>query len=290
MIKHIGTISKEDFKSSLLVVLNRLQNIFGILLFTTPIIWLVFLNGWVKTKPAPPEVIHDYRKAICALVNEKGSPYCTGTLIMDNIILTAGHCLGGKEVGDNVYLNFTEVPGYNMIEAKISYNPYDVNIEIGKPNDDFAILKSNSDLNIKPIEIAIPSEIIEPFNPDVEIIGFPIIAAERQINQTKVSQSRMTNVISNYDLSDITVFLLQNETWRGNSGGPIIMNLENTGNDEDDNKLENKRIVGIVCWGAVDGQFEGQSFAEKTSQLIDNINIPEDIWENEINNDKVNLE
>ena len=62
------------------------------------------------------------------------------------------------------------------------------------------------------------------------------------------------------------------------------------GNQEDDNKLENKRIVGIVCQGAVDGQFEGQSFAEKTSQLIDNINIPEDIWENEINNDKVNLE
>ncbi len=281
MIKHIGTISKEDFKSKLLVIINRLQNIFGFMLFITPVIWLIFLNGWIKTKAAPPEVVHEFRNSICALIDsETGASYCTGSLIMDNIILTAGHCLNENEIGDTILLNFTELEGYQMIKATIVYNPYDSSLDSSEPNDDYAILKTTSKLNIKPIQIITSSEISEPFNPDVEFYGFPIIAAGES---TEINQSKVKSNVVNYNLADETLFLIEGG-YKGTSGAPIIINLETTGNEEQDNKIENKRVIGIVKGGIKDGDYAGQTFAEKTTQLIDNINIPDSIWDNEFEN------
>ena len=156
--------------------------------------------------------------------------------------------------GDVITLNFDKIKkeGYSNIEAKVVYLPTD-------KNDDYAILKSQIELDIEPFKPAARPKDPDLYNPKVTTIGYP--AGKDQVYD-------QVNTVRAYNLEkDSTVFKI-NEIYKGMSGGPVIDN-------------ETKEVIGIISYKIMESlevsrivndvvivDEEGISYCEKIYQIF----------------------
>ena len=215
MITYIGPKQRDASKKAIKSKLNTIKNMYLICFMLVPISFLLFHYEIISAY----EKISGDRMATCR-IEVNGQGFCTAFLVSDNgLLLTARHCVDNLNDDDVITLNFDKIKkeGYSNVEAKVLYIPT-------KDSDDYAILKSLKDLEIKPFKVA--GRVADPdlYNPNVTTIGYP--GGEDQVYD-------QVNTVRIYNLEkDSTIFQI-NEIYQGMSGGPVI-----------DNKT--KEVIGII--------------------------------------------
>ena len=253
MIKFTGKIKREESINGVRKSILKFQNIFISTLLLFPVIYLLFEYKVFKSN----EMVSGDRVATCKIV-KIGNPlaYCTAFLVSNNgLLITAGHCLQEKNIGDIVYLTFDKMKkaGYNEVPARIVFLPKDYK------NDDYAVLQVDKELEIEPLEVAGKIENPDLYSPKVTIIGY---------KEGKDQDYDQSNIVRVYNRSEDSTTFETNEIYFGMSGGPVI-------------DQETGKVIGIVKEKEVntyskigDGytqiarDIEGISYCEKIQQVF----------------------
>lgn len=238
MIKFTGKIKREESINGVRKSILKFQNIFISTLLLFPVIYLLFEYKVFKSN----EMVTGDRVATCKIVDDNSNGYCTAFLVSNNgLLITAGHCLDNKNIGDVVFLTFDKMKkeGYSNIPARIVFKPNDVN------EDDYAVLQVDKELEIEPLEVAGKIENPDLYNPEVTVIGYP---GPDQVYDA-------ANVVRVYNRSDDSTTFEINEIYKGMSGGPVI-------------DKETKKVIGIVKLKMKNFSLVNRELSEKVGEVV----------------------
>jgi V8-like Glu-specific endopeptidase len=254
MISYIGQFKREKVNSTIREKLKKQKTIYTLMLLGFPLLFLLFDYGYINS----PEKISGDRMATCKLTTDSGSIGTAFLVSKNGLLLTARHCVDDVGEGEHVTLNFDKVkkPGYDNLKATVRYLPED-------KNDDYAIIKLTSEIDIKPLTIAGEIKSPELYNPKISIIGYPAITSTQSIDKQ--------NSVVNYVLENDSTKFMVGKSFPGYSGGPVI----------DDNTGE---VIGILVSGIVEtdnewlNQYIGLCFCEKIQQVFTDPNTSDINW------------
>ena len=239
MIKFTGKIKREESINGVRKSVLKFQNIFISTLLLFPVIYLLFEYKVFQSN----EMVTGDRVATCKIVDDNSNGYCTAFLVSKNgLLITAGHCLDNKNMGDVVFLTFDKMKkeGYSNIPARIVFKPNDVNV------DDYAVLQVDKELEIEPLEVAGKIENPDLYNPSVTVIGYP--GGKDQVYDA-------ANVVRVYNRSDDSTTFEINEIYRGMSGGPVI-------------DKETKQVIGIVKLKMKNFSLVNRELSEQVGEVV----------------------
>ncbi len=144
--------------------------------------------------------------------SQKVLPICTGFLIANDILLTAGHCVRSQSACDNYVWVFNYTDKTNVIAKKDVYEckqvlgqEYGTSIFSAK---DYAIIKLNRKSEREPLELRTKGSVDK--GDEVAVIGHPSGLPLKTADNAKVMKNYLFTFKTNLD------------TFAGNSGSPVI--------------------------------------------------------------------
>ena len=198
-----------------------------------------------STMPVQTDTLDHINDSTVALVKptEKGlRPYCTGTWISDNLILTARHC-----VDDKSKIYYTTYKQFNIEYPHVNDESYLGRVKyISTAEKDLAIIESISNINHGIVDIDHGSIVV---GSRVHFVGH-VLGMEYTYMQGIVSQERYIK-----DVMEIDAKLLQitSLVGPGMSGGGVFT---------DDGKL-----IGVTSFGITD--VPGMNFFIHRDEIVD---------------------
>ena len=241
MIKFTGKIKREESINGVRKSILKFQNIFISTLLLFPVIYLLFEYKVFKYDEFA--MVTGDRVATCKIVDDNSNGYCTAFLVSKNgLLITAGHCLDNKNMGDVVFLTFDKMKkeGYSNIPARIVFKPKDIEA------DDYAVLQVDKELDIEPLEVAEEIENPDLYSPKVTIIGY---------KQGKDQDYDQSNIVRVYNRKEDPTTFEINEIFGGMSGGPVI-------------DQETRKVIGIVKNKVRNLSVVNRELSEQTGQII----------------------
>ncbi len=161
--------------------------------------------------------------------------FCTGTVISSDRVLTAAHCLDGKEILEVQIGTVTGV--YGMMDYWI-HPDHQINI-VGHAIHDAAVIQTDGPMSIPPIAILAS----RPFQSRDEFTIYGFGLTERgEVGTLHAGFMRAGGVLEDYFNA---LFLTQSNTCFGDSGGPAIYSeYDRAGN------VVRAGIIGITSAGS----------------------------------------
>lgn len=268
-------------------IINNITKILPILAFCS--IFPVFVQG----QPAKPDVVGgipseiNSRPWVVALVrkndlNNRSAQFCGGTIIGSNAILTAAHCVNGKDKKNIQVLSGTQTLStggmrQNVVEI-IQHPEYNAKNQ----DNDLAILKLDTSpigSAIKLTDTAADSDAIQK-NLEVIVAGWgytkdsnnenPIDLFEVKVPLVSYKDCRETYQKINNEVTENMICAGYSEggkdSCQGDSGGPLF--YKNSQNSE------GYAQIGIVSWGvgcAEPNQYGVYTWVSKYNKWINNL-------------------
>ena len=221
--------------------------------------------GFYKVGQTPAHIAYD----ICK--EEKFSEQnvlgaCTGFLIDENILMTAGHCISEKIECENVTWVFNRLSGDELIHEDYVYGCEEIlhtGINVVNNYMDFTILKLNRKVKkVKPLKMNF--DVITAEEP-VFTIGHPfgvplVIAEDAFVTSTQSTYSSMPipfelieEDVFEYNIEPSNYFMANLDVFTGNSGSPVFNN--------------NEEVIGMISSGKEDWNHQNEFC--KTGRILD---------------------
>lgn len=212
----------------------------------------------------------EYPWTVALVSNGGSSPFCGGTLIANNVVLTAAHCtIGGTPAGIDVVAgdhDLSDIPDANRFNVtKISVHPdADADDEDFVPRYDFSLLTLDGDpggaTTAEPLALATSGAAVTP-GTDLGISGWGTTSAESETTVDVMRQAVVQAVDDAECASDFPGLFfstdqvcaigedpdpaLVRDTCQGDSGGP----LADPGPASTTNSATGWTLVGVTSWG-----------------------------------------
>ncbi|MEV3936621.1 serine protease [Glycomyces sp. NPDC049804] len=189
-----------------------------------------------------------YPWLVSLVYSDDGTPFCGGSVIAEDVVITAAHCVERLSGPDDVvvYSGSVDLESPNIVETEVTdiHMAHDYNEPVDLAND-WALLRLDEAVDVEPIEVG-----TEPEEFDVlETAGWGDLG-----NDTYPTVARWVEVpfVSDDDCEDaypgevdaqtmLCAGDLENggvDSCDGDSGGPIMVRTD-----------EGLILVGIVSWG-----------------------------------------
>lgn len=207
-------------------------------------------------KGAYPWMVSIQSKDSKAPFNERGGHFCGGSLIAQNYVLTAAHCLGGGAAEDIE----VRIGGHDLSEESTAGTKFSVKRIISHwdyndstINNDIALLELASDANmsqVKPISNVEAANVRAGENLTVMGWGLTSLDAEKlpailqEVDVPLVDSATCERIMRQEDEQNFEVMLCAGDikggkdSCQGDSGGPLVVK-----------QLGEYRQIGIVSWG-----------------------------------------
>lgn len=188
----------------------------------TLIAFLALVTACAASQVPPPRTVRtvDYViDATVALVNDEGRPFCTGSFVDRDLVVTAAHCVDDE---DQVLVAFRE--DLDERHGRRFRNAFRFDVLSVNTNQDVALLASRSD--------SLPDHETLSVAVNAPRAGEPVLAVGHPLGLTFTVTTGVVSSPSRYDCADIVCEILGGERqhWTqvsspvffGNSGGPVV--------------------------------------------------------------------
>ncbi len=217
-MSHLGSTPFEQAqkRDSLLGKLRIHSTIFIVACALIPIVYLLFQFGLVGTKPAQANA--ELEQAVCLVTTADGTG--TAFLISSTKLLTARHVVENLSLGTSVTLTFERVNPSITTTATLVWKDETAYVNPGLDYflTDVAVLELTTPdvvADIMPLELG-DSDPVKPLD-KVILLGYP-----------GSDFSATTGTINNQRFNGLELFKLDATANPGNSGGPCILEEDNT--------------------------------------------------------------
>jgi hypothetical protein len=217
---------------------------------------------------------------IIAVVDDDGNviarpPHCSGTLIHNQVFLTAGHCTGPGEFGIppfiRLFVSFaadaldpatwlpavavSTHPSLPPCPGPLGCDPTATDVfHAGDPGiaDHGLVFLSQPVVDIAPAKLAAPGflETRKGSRTPMTIVGYPLPRPDAEESEwdgvRRIRTSRLTAVLDD----DWATWSLPSNLCFGDSGGPIFLNLRAAGEAQTERVVANVSDGGIDCLSA----------------------------------------
>jgi V8-like Glu-specific endopeptidase len=225
-------------------------------------------NNYYKYSKTPAFVSYD----ICQdepFAHENILGNCTGFLIGENLLMTAGHCISEQESCELISFIFDQITSNGLVKKSNTYQCKKViqtGVNISKSNlyyQDYTILQieKKSSAPKRPFLIISDEELIEgdPLYTIGSPFGTPLkVADDAYITSLVSSKGSIVEVAIQagdediyHPLNILDYFMTNLDTFSGNSGSPVIS--EKTGH-----------VIGLLSSGDDDWDFDDENFCQRS--------------------------
>lgn len=221
--------------------ISFVSNIFIASAFMPILLYALFHFNIVPSKPA---FNTDIQEPVAKVIT--GSGIGTAFLISPTMLLTARHVVEDYQVGDQVDLIFEHSKNQVQIKAKIKFiaathiHSEAETVPVEYFLNDCAVLEVAEITDIEPLVLG-ESELVSNLD-EVVLIGYP--SGDYSITKGNINSEKYQGV---------NLFKLDAASNPGNSGGPCILQDDNT-------------VIGILVGGSAQGQ-QGENIAIKINDV-----------------------
>ena len=249
---HLGITpkGKESNRLQLLKRLNPILVAFVVVMLLLPIGLFAGFYGELFKSRSPLEGVSMAVARISYSNDMLSEVVGTGFLIAPDKILTARHVVANKEIGESIDVSFEQAPSRMVVQATVQWKApteYPLGEDGTAPFEyfltDVALLQLDEPItDIAPMSLGV-SEDVETLD-EIILIGYP-----------GGDYSITSGEINSLNYQDQDLFKLDATTNSGNSGGPCLM--EN-----------NQTVIGIIVGGPANPAIDGENIAIKIDNVI----------------------
>ncbi len=173
------------------------------------------------------------RDLLCG--DQTTSGFCTGTLIEPDVVLTAAHCVDGREAETLAVFFGNDVAGSGerVPVARIEVHPaWDRN----QTRNDIALLLLDRPVDHAPVPLFEASLDEDLVGGEVRVVGFG--APERGASGSIGDKRQGTATLTSFTADEFRIDASPSMTCGGDSGGPVLLAVGDT-----------EYLLGVTSWG-----------------------------------------
>lgn len=100
-----------------------------------------YVNSYDGTLGVTREFVHEMKGSVGALANEKNRKYCSGTLVQEDLFLTASHCIDSSVTRDHISFEYEFEEDSSDLKKEVNFEILEVVEDGASEGFDYAVLR-----------------------------------------------------------------------------------------------------------------------------------------------------